>query len=75
MPLKERVSTSCDIFGSANTAVDLIGKDVRLPTLAVGDVVISLGQGAYTRSLIPPFNERERPSVIFVSTEFGNKKP
>lgn len=75
VPLKERVSMSCDIFGSANTAVDLIGKDVRLPTLAVGDVVISLGQGAYTRSLIPPFNERERPSAIFVNTESENRKP
>ncbi len=57
-------SLSCDIFGSANTALDSIGADVRLPVLELGDVVVSLGQGAYTRSLIPPFNERERPVTI-----------
>lgn len=57
----------CDIYGSANTALDSIGSNVRLPTLALGDVVVSLEQGAYTRSLIPPFNERERPGAIIVS--------
>ena len=61
-------SLTCDLFGSANTALDCIGADVRLPALAVGDVVMSLGQGAYTRSLIPPFNERERPAAIVLST-------
>jgi diaminopimelate decarboxylase len=58
---------TCDIFGSANTAADCIGLQVRLPALALGDVIVSLGQGAYTRSLIPPFNERERPAAIVVS--------
>lgn len=62
--LKEPRTLSCDLFGSANTALDSIGVGVRLPALAVGDVVVSLGQGAYARSLIPPFNERERPGVI-----------
>jgi bifunctional diaminopimelate decarboxylase / aspartate kinase len=59
-------SLTCDIFGSANTALDLIGAGVRLPVLAPGDIVISTGQGAYTRALIPPFNERERPQAIVV---------
>ncbi len=54
----------CDIFGSANTALDSIGLEVRLPALEPGDVVVSVAQGAYTRSLIPPFNERERPGAI-----------
>lgn len=58
---------TCDIFGSANTALDSIGVDVRLPTLVVGDVVVSLGQGAYTRPLIPPFNERDRPTAIVLT--------
>jgi diaminopimelate decarboxylase len=66
-PLQAPCSLTCDIFGSANTALDSIGVDVRLPALALGDVVVSLGQGAYTRSLIPPFNERERPAAIVVS--------
>jgi len=61
-------SLTCDIFGSANTALDSIGAKVRLPALAVGDTLVSLGQGAYTRSLIPPFNERERPSAIVLDT-------
>jgi diaminopimelate decarboxylase len=64
--LKTPGTLTCDIFGSANTALDSIGVGVRLPTLAPGDVVVSLGQGAYTRSLIPPFNERERPAAIVV---------
>lgn len=59
------------IFGSANTALDSIGVDVRLPALAAGDVVVSLGQGAYTRSLIPPFNERERPGAIVLNSGPG----
>jgi len=62
--LKEPSSLTCDIFGSSNTALDSIGVAVRLPHLALGDMVVSLGQGAYTRSLIPPFNERERPAAI-----------
>jgi diaminopimelate decarboxylase len=60
-------SLTCDLFGSANTALDTIGVEVRLPALAVGDVVVSLGQGAYTRALIPPFNERDCPAAIIVS--------
>jgi diaminopimelate decarboxylase len=62
--LKAPRCLTCDIFGSSNTALDSIGVDVRLPALDLGDVVVSLGQGAYTRSLIPPFNERERPAAI-----------
>ncbi len=59
---------TCDIFGSANTAVDSIGIKVRLPALRLGDVLVSLGQGAYTRSLIPPFNERERPAAVVLNS-------
>jgi diaminopimelate decarboxylase len=29
-------------------------------------VVVSLAQGAYTRSLVPPFNQRERPKAVVV---------
>ena len=47
-------------------SVGSIGVAVRLPDRAVGDVV-SLGQGADTRSLIPPFNERERPAAIVIA--------
>jgi bifunctional diaminopimelate decarboxylase / aspartate kinase len=61
-------SLTCDIFGSANTSLDSIGASVRLPALELGDVVVSLGQGAYTRSLIPPFNERDRPAAIVVNS-------
>jgi diaminopimelate decarboxylase len=61
-------SLTCDIYGAANTAVDSIGIDVRLPQIALGDVVVALGQGAYTRSLIPPFNERERPGAIVIGS-------
>jgi diaminopimelate decarboxylase len=70
--LKTPLALRCDIFGSANTALDSIGVDVRLPTLAVGDMVVSLGQGAYTRSLIPPFNERERPTAIVLTSGSGS---
>ena len=59
---------SCDIYGSANTALDSIGINVRLPALVPGDVVVSLGQGAYTRSLTPPFNERDRPEAIVIDS-------
>jgi diaminopimelate decarboxylase len=65
--LKSHTCLTCDIFGSANTALDRIGAGVRLTSLAPGDVVVCLGQGAYTRSLIPPFNERERPVAIVLN--------
>jgi diaminopimelate decarboxylase len=64
--VKEPRAWTCELFGSANTALDSIGSGIRLPALTVGEVVVSLGQGAYTRSLIPPFNERERPVAIVV---------
>jgi len=70
--LKAPHSMTCDIFGSGNTALDTIGKGVRLPALALGDVVVSLGQGVYTRSLIPPFNERERPVASVLSSGSGS---
>jgi diaminopimelate decarboxylase/aspartate kinase len=70
--LKGPRSLTCDIFGSANTALDSIGVNVRLPALAMDDVVVSLGQGAYTRSLIPPFNERERPTAIVLGGSSGS---
>lgn len=59
-------AVTCDIFGSANTALDIIGSEVRLPPLCAGDVIVSLGHGAYTRSLIPPFNERDRPTAVVI---------
>ncbi len=65
---------TCDLFGSANTALDSIGVAVRLPALVPGDVVVSTGQGAYTRSLIPPFNERECPAAIVLSSRVGSGK-
>lgn len=64
--LKTPRAVTCDIYGAANTALDILGHQVRLPDLAVGDTVVSLGQGAYTRTLIPPFNERKRPAAIMV---------
>jgi diaminopimelate decarboxylase len=70
--LQAQRTVTCDIFGSANTALDSIGAEVRLPELTPGDVVVSLGQGAYTRSLIPPFNERERPAAIVLDNPSGN---
>ena len=63
---------TCDIFGAANTALDSIGVGVRLPALVPGDVVVSMGQGAYTRSLIPPFNERERPAAMVIRSGSGS---
>lgn len=57
---------TCDIFGSANTALDIISSKVSLPPLFAGDVIVSLGHGAYTRSLIPPFNERDRPAAVVI---------
>lgn len=72
--LKTSGSLTCDIYGSANTALDSIGRDVRLPALAPGDIVVSLGQGAYTRSLTPPFNERERPAAIVVDRNCNSQQ-
>jgi diaminopimelate decarboxylase/aspartate kinase len=64
--LREPRSLICDLYGAANTALDTLGLEVRLPRVQPGDVVVSCGQGAYTRSLIPPFNERPRPGVVIV---------
>jgi diaminopimelate decarboxylase len=69
--LQEAGKLSCDIFGAANTALDWIGRDVRLPAPRPGDLLVILGQGAYTRSLIPPFNERPRPASIMVGVQAG----
>jgi len=70
--LKAPRSRTYDIFGAANTSLDSIGVNVHLPALTLGDVVVSLGQGAYTRSLIPPFNERERPAAIVLRSGPGD---
>lgn len=53
-----------DIFGSANTGADTIGLGVSMPQVRLGDIVISLAQGAYTRSLTGSFNERSLPGAL-----------
>jgi diaminopimelate decarboxylase len=70
--LKQPRSLWCDIFGSANTALDSVGLEVRLPEVRPGDIVVMLGQGAYTRSMIPPFNERERPVALVIGPGAGS---
>jgi diaminopimelate decarboxylase len=58
--------TPHDVFGSANTGSDAIGLGVLLPDARPGDLVVSLCQGAYTRSLTGSFNERPLPGVTVV---------
>ncbi|MEA2326954.1 MAG: diaminopimelate decarboxylase [Thermoanaerobaculia bacterium] len=55
-----------DIYGSANTGLDMVGSDVPLPLVNSGDVLVSLCQGAYVRSLTGSFNERPLPAVAVV---------
>lgn len=50
-----------DIYGSANTGLDVMGRDVPLPEVRPGDILVSCGQGAYSRSLVSSFNERPTP--------------
>ncbi len=54
----------CDVYGSANTGLDTVGLAVHLPRPQVGDVVVSSGQGAYSRQLVGTFNERPTPGAM-----------
>jgi diaminopimelate decarboxylase len=67
MPVdKEEGVRRYDLFGSANTGADTLGLDVPLPEVRPGDVIVSLCQGAYARSLTGSFNERPLPAVVAV---------
>jgi len=60
----EMLETACDVYGSANTGLDTVGVDVRIPRPLVGDVLVSSVQGAYARQLTGSFNERSVPSAV-----------
>lgn len=63
MKARERVNVAGPLcFGG-----DVIGRNVRLPSVEEGDILAVLCAGAYTISLSHQYNMRPRPPVVLVS--------
>lgn len=58
------------LMGNLCTAMDVIAKDIELPKLEIGDIVIMNNAGSYSYVLTPlQFASLEKPKEIFVSCD------
>jgi diaminopimelate decarboxylase len=64
----EEPCETADIVGPLCTPLDVLGRDVRVPVVEVGDYVAILQSGAYARSASPiSFLSHQSPPEILVS--------
>lgn len=58
------------LMGNLCTAMDVIAKDIELPKLEIGDIIIMNNAGSYSYVLTPlQFASLDRPKEIFVSCD------
>lgn len=62
---KKGESDSCVLAGRTCDSLDIISKNVKLPILGVGDIVIARNAGAYTRTFNTNFNSFEDVKTIY----------
>lgn len=68
-PQRSSALEPCALYGSTNTGRDRIRRDVGLPHIVAGDIVIVRDVGAYVHALIGHFNERQPPRVYVLPLE------
>ena len=56
-----------NVAGPLCFAGDIVGKQILLPNLSVGDLIVVRDSGAYTLSMWSRYNSRQTPKVIAVS--------
>ena len=58
-----------DVVGPVCETVDVLGKDVELPEVEAGDLLVVLSAGAYGFVMASNYNSRPRPPEVMVDNE------
>jgi len=66
--LKDEEPTECvTLFGNLCTGIDAVARDIMMPHLEYGDVVVMNNAGAYAAVITPmQFSSQERPAELFL---------
>lgn len=74
-PLKEgEADETVTLFGNLCTGIDAIARDIPMPHLEYGDVIVMNNAGAYAAVITPmQFSSQEKPAELFL-TEKGEIK-
>jgi len=69
--LKDEEPTECvTLFGNLCTGIDAVARDIMMPHLEYGDVVVMNNAGAYAAVITPmQFSSQERPVELFLSID------
>lgn len=69
--LKDEAPTECvTLFGNLCTGIDAVARDIMMPHLEYGDVVVMNNAGAYAAVITPmQFSSQERPAELFLSVD------
>ena len=54
------------IYGKLCESGDVLIKDIMLPKLAMGDILVMAGSGAYAVPMQSNYNSMLRPAIVFV---------
>lgn len=59
----------CYVWGPTCDSIDMIGSDILLPEMKIGDWLVCRRMGAYTMAAASNFNGYHIPSIIYANTE------
>jgi ornithine decarboxylase len=59
----------CHVWGPTCDSIDMIGSDIMLPKMEIGDWLVAHRMGAYTMAAASHFNGYNTPSIIYTNTE------
>jgi ornithine decarboxylase len=58
----------CSIWGPTCDSIDLIGKDITMPEMKIGDWIVFHNMGAYTIAAASCFNGFQKSAIIYTNT-------
>ena len=64
-----RATFPCYVWGPTCDSIDMIGSDIMLPKMDIGDWLVAHRMGAYTMAAASHFNGYLTPSIIYTNTE------
>jgi len=67
--LDEETKYLSSIWGPTCDSIDLIGKDIHLPEMKIGDWLYFPRMGAYTMAAASTFNGFRKSSIVYTNTE------
>jgi ornithine decarboxylase len=69
VPSRNGRPTRCVVAGPTCDSIDIVARDQQLPPLAIGDLILVPGMGAYTSASATSFNGFPPPAVVVFPRE------